>query len=172
MDTTHSSAGTSGLAHVRVHHRHCEEDRHGYMRGWRNKSRCGQIPGGRSGLLDSMFEKHRARIFAAVMALVVLTYVLGYGAARASHRLVHYESNCIARGNLDGRLRDFWNWPYRCSELRRSLSFDFWETTYAPFIALEEAARDLRGSKPSVCTLPETDFPSQGFTRPAWCTLQ
>ncbi len=101
---------------------------------------------------------------------MLLAYGLAYGVARAEHRLVRYESGCIARGHLEGHARDLWAWGFRCSELRRFLGDgDAWEPAFAPAIALEETARAPLRDRPSVCSLPAPNFPSQGSSRPAWC---
>ena len=113
-----------------------------------------------------------ARVLAIVLVAVAAFYVLAYGFVRKTHGLVRYESGCILRGGLEGRNRDYWDWPYRCSELRRLLApSEPMETIYAPLVAMEEVAREPRKERPSVCSLPDSTMaiPSQGLLRPAFC---
>jgi len=112
-------------------------------------------------------------IVSLAFAALAGCYALGYGVVRSSHRLVRYESGCVARGHLDGRDRDLWDWPYRCWELRRSLEpAQGPEVVFAPFITLEELVRDPHRRRESVCSLPigPPGIPSQGMFRPAWCS--
>jgi hypothetical protein len=120
---------------------------------------------------DALF---RRLVFAAVGCGVA--YPVSYGVARWAHRLVRYESGCVARGGLEGRGRDYWDWPFRCDELRAYLDPDYWkgagwERAFALPVALEEAARDPQRQRLSVCSLPPptSSLPSQGLTRPGFC---
>lgn len=111
-------------------------------------------------------------IAGVVIAFFAACYVVAYGFSRKNHRLVRYESGCVARGQLEGRGRDLWIWPYRCAELRRFLEpSDGAEVVFGPLIAAEELARGPHRERPSVCSLPidALGFPTQGVMRPAWC---
>jgi serine/threonine protein kinase/TPR repeat protein len=86
----------------------------------------------------------RRSLLIAALVLAPACYALGYYVARVNHRLVRYESGCIARPSLHW---DFWGWSYACADLRRYVSSndmlgsDALEGLYSPLIAGEELAR-------------------------------
>src|SRR5580698_2642540 len=99
----------------------------------------------------------RRSLLIAALVLATACYALGYYVARVNHRLVRYESGCIARPSLHW---DFWGWSYACADLRRYVSSndmlgsDALEGLYSPLIAGEELARGTSERRHEICELP------------------